>query len=236
MKTFLSNFHPLVSGYNIYYPYFNCNTNFYHSIRIAIIPLRHSPSFAMDLHPIDESTSLDSFADVDNGTRRLGRSSHNRRAFIEDDVTLYTGYTSTNATTANMIGAGRTLGKFYGKAGKPLAEMLGNIAHKYGFGPDAVYDKIRTLYSQNWRTDNKKGGMFESQDLLRCITHYAFLYVHLAASKLQNLCFKLFEHTKWVFFTKLCRSRQCSDLQQCYVELDPNEGYKPVGRHPPRSL
>lgn len=63
----------------------------------------------------------------------------------------------TNSTTSNLIGPGRVLGNFYSSAGKRLERALGDIAHKAGFGLEAIYQKILNLCLEDWRTNNEKG-------------------------------------------------------------------------------
>lgn len=75
-----------------------------------------------------------------------------------DNASFSTRYSySTNDTMSNNVGAGRVLGNFYGKAGKRLERVLGGIAHRAGFGPDAIYQKVQTLYLEDWKTDSRKG-------------------------------------------------------------------------------
>ena len=49
---------------------------------------------------------------------------------------------STNATTSNLPGAGRTLDLFYQYAGRKLENALNNAAHGMGYGPNAVERRI----------------------------------------------------------------------------------------------
>ena len=64
---------------------------------------------------------------------------------------------STNYTTSNNIGPGRVLGNFYSYTGRNLERVVGQVAHKAGFGPTATYEKIQQLYRTEWRNDEKKG-------------------------------------------------------------------------------
>lgn len=51
---------------------------------------------------------------------------------------------SSTATTSNNIGAGRTLGKVIGVAGRKLERMLGGLAQKLGYTPDAILRYVLT--------------------------------------------------------------------------------------------
>ena len=54
---------------------------------------------------------------------------------------------STNYTESGRIGPGRTLGIFYDYAGRRLERVVGRVAHKAGFGPQATYLKMQELLS-----------------------------------------------------------------------------------------
>lgn len=57
---------------------------------------------------------------------------------------------------SNLVGTGRVIGNLYSFTGKRLERALGDIAHRVGLGPEAVYDKICALSQDDWRRDNEK--------------------------------------------------------------------------------
>lgn len=120
----------------------------------------------MSLTKIDEETMLESFSSTDNlnRTRPLGH-----RAIYgapgDDNVSFFSH--STSSTVSNLAGPGRVLGNFYSFTGKRLERTLGNIAHKAGFGPEAIYHKIRILYLEDWKRDNEKG-----ENIYHCRFHF----------------------------------------------------------------
>lgn len=59
-------------------------------------------------------------------------------------------FSSSTATMSNLPGAGRTLGKLYSRWGYALEISLGTLAHKGGFGPDAVADRIQRELKGRW--------------------------------------------------------------------------------------
>ena len=69
-------------------------------------------------------------------------------------------YSSTNDTASNLPGPGRLLGNAYSYAGRRLERAVGVVAHKAGFGPNAVYQKIQELNQIGWKNDNKKRTLF----------------------------------------------------------------------------
>ena len=69
-------------------------------------------------------------------------------------------YSSTNDTASNLPGPGRLLGNAYSYAGRRLERVVGVVAHKAGFGPNAVYQKIQELNKIGWRNDEKKRTSF----------------------------------------------------------------------------
>ena len=69
-------------------------------------------------------------------------------------------YSSTNDTASNLPGPGRLLGNAYSYAGRRLERAVGVVAHKAGFGPNAVYQKIQELNKIGWRNDEKKRTSF----------------------------------------------------------------------------
>ena len=77
-------------------------------------------------------------------------------AFIETLSIVPTSDLSTNYTETGLIGAGRTLGIFYSYAGRRLERVVGKVAHKAGYGPQATYLKIQELLRTEWKVDDKK--------------------------------------------------------------------------------
>lgn len=56
---------------------------------------------------------------------------------------------STNATTSNMPGAGRTIDLFYQLAGRKLENALNKTAHEMGYGPNAIEKRILSQLGVN---------------------------------------------------------------------------------------
>lgn len=56
---------------------------------------------------------------------------------------------STNATTSNVPGAGRTLDLFYQFAGRKLENALNKTAHDMGYGPNAIERRILSQLGVN---------------------------------------------------------------------------------------
>lgn len=119
---------------------------------------RKPPSSRMPLSPSQEGDA-DAPSSVIMASAydriRITRHSIWQRSARDDDAS-FSSY-STNSTTSNLIGVGRTLGNFYSFTGKHLEKRLGDFAHRAGFGPEAIYQTIRALYSENWKNDKKKG-------------------------------------------------------------------------------
>lgn len=72
-----------------------------------------------------------------------------------DNVSIFSH--STNSTASNLVGAGRILGSLYSSTGRRLEKSMGNIAHKAGLGPEAIYQRISTLDVEDWKRDSEKG-------------------------------------------------------------------------------
>ena len=72
----------------------------------------------------------------------------------------FTFYSSTNDTASNLPGPGRLLGNAYSYAGRRLERAVGVVAHKAGFGPNAVYQRIQELNQIGWKNDEKKRTLF----------------------------------------------------------------------------
>lgn len=87
-----------------------------------------------------------------DGTRVNGNCSLSGATFRD----TCTSYSSTNDTRSNLPGPGRVLGNFYSYAGRNIERAAGIIAHKAGFGPEAVYSKILDLYQTKWENDENK--------------------------------------------------------------------------------
>lgn len=104
---------------------------------------------------IDGNAHLESSAPtICNGSRPFGhRTIHNVPTF--DNASIFSH--STTSTASNLPGTGRVLDNLFSFAGKQLESSLGNMAHKAGFGPEAIYKKICTLHLEDWRSDNEKG-------------------------------------------------------------------------------
>ena len=66
---------------------------------------------------------------------------------------------STRYTETSLIGAGRTIGILYSSAGRRLERVVGNVAHKAGYGPQATYLKIQELIRTEWKVEIRKVGL-----------------------------------------------------------------------------
>lgn len=104
---------------------------------------------------VDKETVLDSFSTSNSGSRPLGHNTIYHGASLDDISSIFS--YSTNSTASNLPGPGRVLGNFYSSTGKRLERTLGDLAHKAGFGPEAIYQQISTLYREDWKTDVKIG-------------------------------------------------------------------------------
>ena len=62
---------------------------------------------------------------------------------------------STNYTMSNLIGAGRTLGLLYSRAGRAFEKSAAFVAEKAGYGPQAIYNKL--LVSTRTSTKDEPG-------------------------------------------------------------------------------
>lgn len=110
--------------------------------------------FTMPFPIIDEETVLDSFSTTNYESRPLG---HDTIYGASSDDTPSILSHSTNSTASNLPGPGRVLGNFYRVTGRRLERTLGDLAHKAGFGPEAIYQQISTLYLEDWKIYGKKG-------------------------------------------------------------------------------
>lgn len=138
---------------------------------------------------IDEGTVVDPSATTNDASCPLGYSTIYR--FPSNNNLLY----STNSTESDFLGPGRVLGNLYDLAGKRIKKSLADITHSAGFGPEAIFQKISTLYHKDWKKDKtgKKGETICTKS--RLLFHSPRLY-SLSALILLNLCLKLLEHTK----------------------------------------
>lgn len=103
---------------------------------------------------IVDEINLEQIESTIDGTRLLGfRSIHN--VLPNDTVSIFSH--STNSTASNLVGAGRTLGSLYSSTGRRLEKTMGNIAHKAGLGPEAIYQRISALDVEDWKRDDEKG-------------------------------------------------------------------------------
>lgn len=120
----------------------------------------HKAGFVPDAET-NENTSLDSDALSTTGTYdgisscQLGH--RTIYGVLANDASIIFSH-STNSTVSNLVGPGRLIGNLYGFTGKRLEKRLGHFAQKVGYGPEVTYQKIRTLYLEDWRTDDQKGG------------------------------------------------------------------------------
>ena len=102
---------------------------------------------------------------------------------------------STNYTESGLIGPGRTLGIFYDYAGRRLERVVGRVAHKAGFGPQATYLKMQELLSTEWKVDdNKSNTLLLLPPPIQLISHSPFL-----ESLFCKLCFTLLDYMKYAF-------------------------------------
>lgn len=117
---------------------------FTHPLRIVMPPLQNTVE---DVNLEPSETTID-------GTRPLGfRSIHG--VLPTDNVSIFSH--STNSTASNLVGAGRILGSLYSSTGRRLEKSMGNIAHKAGLGPEAIYQRISALDVEDWKRDSEKG-------------------------------------------------------------------------------
>lgn len=128
------------------------------------------------LQTIDEDTVLDPDVTTDSGTFPLSRWPTNMYGEPSSDGTSVFSY-STNSTASNLVGPGRVLGNFYSVTGRRLERALGGIAHRAGFGPEAIYERISTLYLEDWKKDGKKGESLVSAG--RAFAHCIYSYCQL---------------------------------------------------------
>jgi hypothetical protein len=70
---------------------------------------------------------------------------------------------SSTATTSDLPGPGRGIGKLYSRGGRILERSISLIAHKLGFGPYAVALRMMKLFPGFWLTFMfGKLGMYDS--------------------------------------------------------------------------
>lgn len=162
----------------------------------ALCTTRSSPSryhsttdstHTMQLKTVNEDIPLKSFSGVDDEAQDTITHMTGHGTEGKDDASTYS--YSTNSTTSNLVGPGRVLGNFCSSAGKRLERTLGDIAQKAGFGPEAIYQKIRDLCLEDWMANNEKGEIILSLRNVRPLNA-------MLTSLLRNLCFKLFQQTK----------------------------------------
>ena len=101
---------------------------------------------------------------------------------------------STNYTMSNLIGAGRTLGNLYSSAGKKIEHTLNRAAHRAGYGPDAIYQKLLNLRFKTLVTKHEMG---KDQCCNQASTDVDIF--HNKEVRYLDLCNSLFEYSRWVF-------------------------------------
>lgn len=71
---------------------------------------------------------------------------------------------STNYTMSNLVGTGRVLGNLYSAAGRRLEKVLGVVAGKIGYGPEAVYRSLQYQCRQSSKqlNANRNKGQIQS--------------------------------------------------------------------------
>lgn len=133
----------------------------------------------MPLQTIDEGIALPALL----ATEQLQGHSciHNTRT--SDSVSIFSH--STNSTASNLLGTGRVLGNVYSVIGRHLERTLGDIAHRVGFGPEAVYEKICILGRKDWIRDNETGGVIHAMQIALSLTTTPAVSFHIAATMLQ---------------------------------------------------
>lgn len=113
----------------------------------------------MSLQIIDEDNTLEPLANCETQPHgRTGRGFHANRP--NDNVSIFSH--STNSTVSNLVGTGQVLGNVYSYTGKRLERALGDIAHRVGFGPEAIYVKICSLGWEDWIRDDEKGNVIQN--------------------------------------------------------------------------
>lgn len=61
---------------------------------------------------------------------------------------------STNYTMSDLAGTGRVLGNLYSTAGRRLEKVLGVVAGKIGYGPEAAYRSLQHQCRQSSKQSN----------------------------------------------------------------------------------
>lgn len=61
---------------------------------------------------------------------------------------------STNYTMSDLAGTGRVLGNLYSAAGRRLEKVLGVVAGKIGYGPEAAYRSLQHQCRQSSKQSN----------------------------------------------------------------------------------
>lgn len=175
-----------ISCYRHHIKVLRCGTSQRSFGGIAIPPL--SQPFAMPLQTIDEETTLES------PTNHTGRTLYGARA--NDNASIFSH--STNSTASNLVGPGRVLGNFLSFTGKRLERTLGDMAHRAGFGPDAVFDKICALIRADWKKDGNKGTNISISFFCSPNQHIYYyiqpLYCRNSASSCSNTPSRYFAH------------------------------------------
>ncbi|EJD07875.1 uncharacterized protein FOMMEDRAFT_16460 [Fomitiporia mediterranea MF3/22] len=85
---------------------------------------------------------------VDDFFLRQHEVDHSEEIPHEDNETIYTlcsQQSSSNLTASDLPGPGRTLGLLYSRWGRALEASVGRLAHRSGFGPDAVASRIGSV-------------------------------------------------------------------------------------------
>ncbi|EJD07876.1 uncharacterized protein FOMMEDRAFT_150464 [Fomitiporia mediterranea MF3/22] len=118
----------------------------------------HTPTFS-PLTISDEMSQSPppSFSPVDSFPRPYA--SDQREGLLhEDNESIYTfcsQQSSSNLTASDLPGPGRTLGLLYSRWGRALEASVGRLAHRSGFGPDAVASRIGSVtFRGTWAKRN----------------------------------------------------------------------------------
>ena len=142
------------------------------------------------LQAIPEDSSLFEFDNDASGNRA---NLEERRDTLSPDNYSSISTFSTNYTMSNLIGAGRTLGNLYSSAGKKIEHTLNRAAHRAGYGPDAIYQKLLNLRFKTWVTKREMG---KDQRYNLALTDADIF--HNEESRYLDLCNSLFEYSRWV--------------------------------------
>ncbi|KDQ52612.1 hypothetical protein JAAARDRAFT_480866 [Jaapia argillacea MUCL 33604] len=62
-----------------------------------------------------------------------------------------------DSTASDLVGPGRTVGKWISTAGTGFEKLVGNVAERLGMGPNAVFDRILTKLARAFAEESRLG-------------------------------------------------------------------------------